>query len=99
MKDSPGCRGGHGRLRGIVLFVSMLLPLMLAGCVRAPSFNILGSYFPSWIFCIALGIALTLGVHVIFRRINFEQQLVPLVLVYPSLACFFAFTLWLLLFN
>src|SRR5215469_5731015 len=71
---------------------------MLAGCSRAPSFNILGSFFPSWILCGVIGILLAVAVRLFFVRIKREGQLMPLIIVYPCLAAFFTFTLWLLFF-
>jgi hypothetical protein len=73
--------------------------LLIAGCSRAPSFNILGSFFPAWILCGVIGILLAVAVRLFFVRIKLEQQLKPLILVYPCLAAFFTFTLWLLFFS
>jgi YtcA family len=73
--------------------------ILLAGCSRAPSFNILGSFFPSWIVCGLIGILLTVTVRWFFVRIKFEQELSPLILVYPCLTAFLTFTLWLLFFS
>lgn len=73
--------------------------LLLTGCSRAPSFNILGSFFPAWILCGVLGILLAVALRLFFVRIKLEQQLKPLILVYPCLAAFFTFTLWLLFFS
>jgi len=73
--------------------------LLAAGCSRAPSFNILGSFFPAWILCGVIGILLTVGARVFFVRIRLEGQLKPLIVVYPCLALFFTFTLWLLFFS
>ncbi len=73
--------------------------MLLQGCFRAPSFNILGSFFPAWILCGVIGILLTVAVRLLFVRYNFEQQLSPLILVYPCLTAFFTFTLWLLFFS
>jgi hypothetical protein len=69
------------------------------GCSRAPSFNILGSFFPSWILCGVVGILLTFAARMLFVRANFEKELSPLILVYPSLAAFFTFATWLLFFS
>jgi hypothetical protein len=71
----------------------------VAGCSRAPSFNILGSFFPAWILCGILGILLAVAVRFYFVRIKLEEQLKPLIVVYPCLAAFFTFTLWLLFFS
>jgi hypothetical protein len=73
--------------------------LLIAGCSRAPSFNLLGSFFPAWILCGVVGILLAVAVRLLFVRIKLEQQLRPLILVYPCLAAFFTFTLWLLFFS
>ena len=73
--------------------------LLAAGCSRVPSFNILGSFFPAWILCGLIGILLTAGARVFFVRLKFEQELSPLILVYPCLAAFFTFTLWLIFFS
>lgn len=91
---------GSQRITGVILAApSSAAMLLLAGCSRAPSFNILGSFFPSWILCGVIGILLTVGSRLLFVRIKLEEQLSPLILVYPCLAAFFTFTLWLLFFS
>jgi hypothetical protein len=91
---------GSQRIPGVILTApSSAAMLLLAGCSRAPSFNILGSFFPSWILCGVIGILLTVGSRLLFVRIKLEEQLSPLILVYPCLAAFFTFTLWLLFFS
>jgi len=70
-----------------------------AGCSRAPTFNVLGSFFPSWILCGLLGILLTVAARLGLVRAGIEQQLLPLVVVYPCLTAFFTFTIWLLFFS
>lgn len=70
-----------------------------AACSRAPTFNILGSFFPSWILCGVIGIVLTVITRLLFVRIKMEPQLTPLIVVYPCLALFFTFTVWLLFFS
>ena len=66
---------------------------------RAPTLNILGSFFPSWIFCGLVGIVLTVAARLLLLRAGIEQHLSPLVVVYPCLAAFFPFTLWLLFYS
>ncbi len=78
---------------------SFIAMLWTAGCSRAPSFNILGSFFPSWILCGIIGILLTVAMRWFLVRVKFEQKLSPLILVYPCLSAFFTFTLWLLFFS
>ena len=86
-------------LRCSAVITSAIVMLGAAGCSRAPTFNILGSFFPAWILCGLIGIALTAIVRVLFVRWNFEKYLSPLLLVYPCLAAFFTFTIWLLFFS
>ena len=73
--------------------------MLIAGCSRAPTFNLLGSFFPAWIVCGVIGILLTLAARLFFVRIKLEQQLKPLIVVYTCLAALFTFTLWLLFFR
>ena len=93
-------KSGTPRIAGATrAAVSFSAAAMLAGCSRAPSFNILGSFFPSWILCGVIGILLAVASRLFFVRSKLEPQLKPLILVYPCLALFFTFTLWLLFFS
>ena len=69
------------------------------GCSRAPTFNILGSFFPSWILCGVIGIILAVITRLFFVRIKLEPLLTPLIVVYPCLALFFTFATWLIFFS
>jgi hypothetical protein len=75
------------------------LLLSTAGCTRAPSFNLIGSYFPAWILCGVIGIVLAAGVRMLFVRWKLEREISPLIVVYPCLAAFFTFLIWLLFFS
>ena len=86
-------------IRMLTVAASGPATLLIAGCSRAPSFNLLGSFFPAWILCGVIGILLAVAVRLFFVRIKLEEQLTPLILVYPCLAAFFTFTLWLLFFS
>jgi hypothetical protein len=77
-----------------------LVPLVwffAAGCTRAPSFDILGSFFPAWLLCLVLGIPLTLLARWLLLRLNI--MIVFPVLVYPSLTALFTLALWLAFFR
>ena len=94
------CRLQPRNARRIAHSGMILLALQFAaGCSRAPTFNILGSFFPSWILCGLLGILLTVGARLALLRAGIEQHLSPLVVVYPCLTAFFTFTLWLMFFS
>lgn len=71
----------------------------LAGCARAPSFNIVGSFFPAWLICMVTGIVLATIANWLLRRYKLDKQIVWTIVVYPCLAAFFAFTLWLVFFS
>ena len=91
---------GRGIKRTAAAGVAFAAALLSAGCSRAPSFNILGSYFPAWIVCGVIGILLAVAVRLFFVHINLENELLaPLILVYPCLTAFFTFTLWLVFFS
>jgi YtcA family len=83
---------GNRLLRGALVFA----PILLSGCARAPSFDILGSFFPAWLLCI--GVATLLAV-LSLRVLRRYVEIVWPVLVYPSLMAIFAFALWLALFR
>jgi hypothetical protein len=94
---SPFRQGTNRAAAAGALFAPTLLA---AGCSRAPSFNILGSFFPAWIGCGVIGILLTVAVRLVFLHIKLEDKLLlPLILVYPCLTAFFTFTIWLLFFS
>ena len=90
-------QGRGWQILGVALSVPSLV--MATGCSRAPTFNILGSFFPAWILCGVLGILLAVLVRIVFVRLDFEKELSPLILVYPCLALFFTFSIWLLFFS
>ena len=86
--------------RKLITFITLsALLLLLVGCQRAPSVDILGSFFPIWIFCIVLGAILAAAARQVFIRINLDAELGPGILIYPSLAALFAFTIWLIFFR
>jgi hypothetical protein len=72
---------------------------VLTGCGRAPSFSILGSFFPAWLICMVVGILLAAIVNWILSTLKREKLIAWGIVVYPCLAAFFAFTLWLIFFS
>jgi hypothetical protein len=71
----------------------------LMGCQRAPSFSIIGSYFPDWIFCSLAGLAVASLSRWLFVRLRVERDVQPPILIYPCVALSCAVTLWLLFFS
>jgi hypothetical protein len=64
---------------------------------RAPSFDILGSFFPAWLACLAAGLLLTVATRWLLLRLRIVIAL-P-VLTYPSLTALFTLALWLIFFR
>ena len=61
---------------------------LLGGCDGAPSRNILGSYFPSWMVCALVGIALALAARAIFKASGLLEELpVPFVVMLAIALC------------
>ena len=77
----------------------VLTTLLLTGCGRSPSFNVLGSYFPAWLICILAGIAGASLVSFVLAKVHMSQLIRWTIVVYPCLAASIAFTLWLLIFS
>jgi hypothetical protein len=71
----------------------------LAGCRQAPTFNILGSFFPAWLICMFAGVILAVVANRILVRFRLDNEIVLPILIYPCMALFFACTLWLIFFS
>ena len=60
---------------------------------RAPSFDVLGSFFPAWLVCLGLALLFTIASRWLLMRVHVELSL-P-ILTYPSLTAVFTLSLWL----
>ena len=78
-------------------FLVSLSALPLASYSRAPSVDILGSFFPAWLVCLTLAVLLTALTRLVLLRFHMNLDLA--VLAYPSLAALFTFALWLIFFH
>jgi len=79
---------------------SILAPLvLLSGCARAPMVDIGGSFFPSWMVCLAASIALAVGLRAFLRHRGLETEIGTLAIFYPGLVVLLACVLWLCLFR
>ena len=68
--------------------------LTVSGCERAPSVDVLGSYFPGWLVCLVVALLLTVLVRWMLQRLHVE--VIAPVVVYPSLLGVFTFAQWLI---
>ncbi|MGA2814130.1 MAG: YtcA family lipoprotein [Candidatus Acidiferrum sp.] len=78
-------------------FLASLSALPLASCSRAPSVDVLGSFFPAWLVCLTVAVLLTALTRLLLLRFHMNLDLA--VLAYPSLAALFTFALWLIFFR
>jgi hypothetical protein len=72
-----------------------IVPIALTACSGAPSQNILGSYFPSWMLCVLAGIGAAIVVRQGIVAVGIDKVLPAPLLVYLALTVFFAFATWL----
>jgi hypothetical protein len=82
----------------ISLLPAVLL-LLCTGCNHAPSIDIIGSFFPVWMLCLILAIALTFCVRYLLVRYQLETEVGPVALFYPSVVVLFTCLLWLIFFR
>jgi hypothetical protein len=73
--------------------------LLLAGCGHAPNIDVIGSFFPVWMLCLAIAIPLTFGVRMLLVRSHLEVEVGPLALFYPCTVFLFTSLLWLIFFR
>jgi len=73
--------------------------LFCAGCGRAPSVDIIGSFFPVWMVCLTAAIVLTFAVRALLARYHLETEVGPVALFYPSVIILLTCVLWLIFFR
>jgi YtcA family len=89
-------RGGACQRASPATRLLQAVPILLAGCDGAPSRNILGSYFPSWMVCALVGIALALIVRAIFKATGLLEEIPVPFVVMLAIACASTFAMWLI---
>ncbi len=74
--------------------------VLLSGCSsRSPSINVLGAYFPDWLFCILGGCLSTVVVYVLLSSKKMEDWLSPYIMTCPLLIALFSIGLWAIIFS
>ena len=73
--------------------------ISLSGCRRAPNIDIIGSFFPVWMLCLAIAIVLAFGVRAVLLRYKLENTVGPLAFFYPCVVVLFTSLLWLIFFQ
>ena len=64
-----------------------------------PQINVIGSFFPSWMLCAAIGIVAAVVARQLFVRVGVDPYVGPRMLVYPSLAILVTLVLWVAFFR
>jgi hypothetical protein len=73
--------------------------VMCAGCSRAPSVDILGTFFPAWMICLTAAVLLGGVVRYFVLKYQMEPEIGPVALFYPSVVILFSSLLWLMFFR
>jgi YtcA family len=72
---------------------------LLSGCGQAPSVEVIGSFFPVWMLCVAIAVVLAFVLRYVLLRLKLESEVGPLALFYPSAVVLFTSLLWLIFFR
>ncbi|HXJ82738.1 MAG TPA: YtcA family lipoprotein [Candidatus Methylomirabilis sp.] len=94
MRAFGSCSRGGG-FRGTLMMASVVL----SGCRPGPDLIVAGSYFPSWMLALVLGVLGTILFWQLFTRIGIDPYLGPRPLVYAGLVLFITLVLWLGVFR
>ena len=78
------------RLQRWLILPAVFLTIDIVGCRRAPTFNILGSFFPAWLVCLFTGIILSAIAYRVFARFGLEKEILWPIVIYSCLALLFA---------
>jgi hypothetical protein len=73
--------------------------LALVATACDPVVDIEGSFFPAWIVCIAIGVALSIGAHRLFVATRHHAHLGPPMLIYSCLGLLLTLVSWLVLYR
>jgi len=64
-----------------------------------PQINFIGSFFPSWMLCAAIGVVAALLARRLFVRAGLDPYVGPRALVYTSLGILVTLLLWVAFFR
>lgn len=78
----------------------VFLPGILAGCSgRSPTIDVVGSYFPAWLLCIVIGLALTLITRQLLVGLKLNAHVRPAAIVYPCMIILYTLAVWLVIYK
>jgi hypothetical protein len=85
--------------RGPLGLWRVAVALTVAACNYAPTMDLLGSYFPAWMLCAALGIVAAVIIRQILAVAGINDYVVAPLLTYATLAASATLLAWLLWFG
>ena len=77
----------------------MAASLFLTGCGRAPSIDVIGSFFPVWMLCLTISVVLAFVIRYLLLRYKLESEVGPLAIFYPSAVILCTCALWLIFYR
>jgi hypothetical protein len=80
-------------------FTPIVLCVLLGGCAVSPSINVLGAFFPDWMFCISGAVVLVVVARLVARAVGRAATRSGGPLAYGALAVVVALTGWLVFFE
>jgi hypothetical protein len=75
------------------------ITLAVSGCSHAPTMDLLGSYFPAWMLCAAIGILAAVIIRQILVLAGIHEYVVVPLLTYTGFAVSAALLVWLFWFG
>jgi hypothetical protein len=79
--------------------VMVVVGAVLSGCRLDPDITVAGSYFPSWMLALVIGVLGTVLFWQLFTRLGIDPYLGPRPLVYGALVLAITLVLWLSVFR
>jgi hypothetical protein len=79
--------------------VALPVVLVLPACSPATSQDVAGSFFPSWLLCIGIGIALAIGIRQVLVLTEVSNYVFMPVLTYFAVAAAASMLVWLFWFG
>ena len=73
--------------------------MAVSGCSSSPTLNLLGSYFPAWMLCAALGIVAAIIIRQALAVTGISDYVVAPLLTYAGLAVSATLLAWLFWFG
>jgi hypothetical protein len=102
--SSPAARSGTSirrdrHRRASLSLKPVVIVMAVSGCSHAPTMDLLGSYFPAWMLCAALGVVTAVMIRQLLAAAGIAEYVIAPLLTYAGLAVFVTLLIWLLWFG